>query len=455
MTFIDDRQTHLTMTPEQDWTSLRIGDICTKIGSGATPRGGKEVYLSDGPFTLIRSQNVYNNRFSHDGLVYINKQHAAELNNVEVRTDDVLLNITGDSVARACQAPKDILPARVNQHVLIIRPDPGKLSSRFLRYALVSPEIQTMLLSWAGSGGTRNALTKGMIEAIIIRAPVDVADQRAIANILSILDERIGLNHRMNETLEAMARALFQSWFVDFDPVRAKMEGRNTGLPKHIADLFPDRMVTSELGEIPESWKIKKLGELCSKPQYGYTASAKDDLIGPKFLRIKDINKKTWIEWESVPYCKITDHDYKKYKLNKGDVLISRMADPGHGVMVEEAQDAVFASYLIRFRPQCEVYSRLLQYWLRSNSYWDMVSAMGAGTTRVSLNAMVLSEFPLVIPCIPVAKFFGEVISNLRARVVANASEDSSLICVRDSLLPKLITGELRVRREIRKIEKV
>ena len=122
----------------EGWVLLRLGDVCTKIGSGATPRGGKEVYLKDGPFALIRSQNVYNNRFNCDGLAFINHQQATELNNVEVFADDVLLNITGDSVARACQVKSDVLPARVNQHVAIIRPDPNKLSPRFLRYFLVS-----------------------------------------------------------------------------------------------------------------------------------------------------------------------------------------------------------------------------------------------------------------------------------------------------------------------------
>ena len=115
------------------WVSLRLGDVCTKIGSGATPRGGKEVYLKDGPFSLIRSQNVHNNRFSHDGLAFITEQQATELNNVEVFPDDVLFNITGDSVARVCQVAPDVLPARVNQHVAIIRPDASKLSARFLR----------------------------------------------------------------------------------------------------------------------------------------------------------------------------------------------------------------------------------------------------------------------------------------------------------------------------------
>ena len=121
------------------WTSINLGRVCTKIGSGATPRGGKDVYLSSGHCALIRSQNVLNGGFHHDGLAYISEQHASELANVEVLHGDVLLNITGDSVARACQVDSGVLPARVNQHVAIIRPDPQKLDPGFLRYYLVSP----------------------------------------------------------------------------------------------------------------------------------------------------------------------------------------------------------------------------------------------------------------------------------------------------------------------------
>ena len=243
------------------WAPIRLGDVCTKIGSGATPRGGSDVYLQNGPYALIRSQNVYNDGFHRDGLAFIGEKHAAELENVEVINGDVLLNITGDSVARACQVDPTVLPARVNQHVVIIRPDPDKLAPRFLRYFLVSPEMQTKLLSWAGSGGTRNALTKGMIESFDVLAPTDVDEQRAIAHILGTLDDKIELNRHMNETLEAMARALFKSWFVDFDPVRAKSEGRDPGLPKLLANLFPDSFEDSELGEIPKGWRVLPLAE--------------------------------------------------------------------------------------------------------------------------------------------------------------------------------------------------
>ena len=276
-------------------------------------------------------------------------------------------------------------------------------------------------------------------------------EQRAIAHVLGTLDDKIELNRRMNETLEEMARALFKSWFVDFDPVRAKIDGRwrrgqsLPGLPAKHYDLFPNRLVNSELGEIPEGWEVKALGELSQKPQYGYTESAKDEPIGPKFLRITDINKKAWIEWESVPYCEVTEEDLEKYRLHEGDILIARMADPGHGCMIEGERHAVFASYLIRFRPMHERYGRLLQYWLRSDAYWELVRERGAGTTRVSLNAKVLSEFPLVVPPNLLLDAFARRVGLLRDRIVANVEESVSLASQRDAMLPKLLSGELRI----------
>lgn len=126
-------------------TTVQLGDLCTKIGSGATPRGGKEAYKG-GATTLIRSQNIYNDGFHGEGLVLIDDKQAAELDNVVVHSNDVLLNITGDSVARCCQVPEHVLPARVNQHVAIIRPRTAELDPRYLRYVLLSPKFQARLL---------------------------------------------------------------------------------------------------------------------------------------------------------------------------------------------------------------------------------------------------------------------------------------------------------------------
>ena len=143
---------------------------------------------------------------------------------------------------------------------LRVRPNPSKLDSGYLSYFFGLPAFQAYIRSVA-VGATMPSLNTQILSAVTVPHPPP-AEQRAIAHVLGTLDDKIELNRRMNATLEAMARALFRSWFVDFDPVRAKMEGRDTGLPKEIADLFPDRLVDSELGEIPDGWPLVPLPEL-------------------------------------------------------------------------------------------------------------------------------------------------------------------------------------------------
>ncbi len=204
--------------------TVKLKDCCTKIGSGATPRGGKEVYLDEGSFSLIRSQNVLDFFFSYNGLAFIDKDQAYQLSNVEIEEKDVLLNITGDSVARVCQVPGTLLPARVNQHVSIIRPDKSKLVPEFLKYFLLNPKFKNYMLGLASVGGTRNALTKGMIEDFEINLP-SLSTQTRIAAILTALDDKIELNRQTNQTLEAIAQAIFKEWFVDFRFPHSPLEG--------------------------------------------------------------------------------------------------------------------------------------------------------------------------------------------------------------------------------------
>ncbi|HHS3623075.1 TPA: restriction endonuclease subunit S, partial [Proteus mirabilis] len=201
-----------------EWPLVKLGEYCCKIGSGATPKGGSSVYLDAGDVCLIRSQNIYNDGFEEGGLVYIDEVAAAKLRNVIVEHNDILLNITGDSVARVCLVPDAYLPARVNQHVAIIRPNKEHFDARFLRYFLASPKTQILLLNLSSAGATRNALTKSMIENFEVPKP-SLSVQVFIANILQILDDKIMKNRQINKTLEQMAQTLFKSWFVDFDPV--------------------------------------------------------------------------------------------------------------------------------------------------------------------------------------------------------------------------------------------
>ncbi len=179
--------------------TTKLVDICEKIGSGATPRGGKEAYCDEG-ISLVRSQNILDFEFTDEGLAHINDKQAEKLNNVIVNEDDILLNITGDSVARACKMNADYLPARVNQHVAIVRANKSEVNSSYLLYYLQANKEH--LLQLASGGATRNALTKGMIEQLEIDLP-SLTIQKKIASILDSFQEKIENNKKINKNLAA------------------------------------------------------------------------------------------------------------------------------------------------------------------------------------------------------------------------------------------------------------
>jgi type I restriction enzyme S subunit len=240
--------------------TVKLKPYCRKIGSGVTPRGGDSVYIESG-VALIRSQNVYNGSFSTEGLAFVDNDIAQRMKGVTIENDDILLNITGDSVARCCKVPKSLLPARVNQHVSIIRTNRDTLNPQFLMYFLISPQMQSTMLSLAGSGGTRKALTKEMIENFDIPL-VDYTKQEKIAGILSAYDDLIDTNRRRIKLLEEAARLLFREWFVYFKfPNHEKIkivdcmpEGWGEGLLEDIAIVKKGKNITFEHaveGDIP------------------------------------------------------------------------------------------------------------------------------------------------------------------------------------------------------------
>ena len=436
---VQERRDRVTLT-DSEWSPVALAEVCTKVGSGATPRGGKEVYLQEGPYALIRSQNVYNDRFEHEGLAYIDEQQASALRNVEVLKDDVLLNITGDSVARACQVPPDVLPARVNQHVAIVRPDPAKLEPRYLHYSLVSPEMQVRLLSWAGQGATRNALTKGMIESLEIPLP-PLPEQRAIAHVLGTLDDKIDLNRRMNETLEEMARALFRSWFVDFDPVRAKMEGRDTGLPPEVAALFPDRLVPSELGEIPEGWEVKPLDNIATF--LNGLALQKYPANGGSTLPVIKIAQ---LRAGHTLGADLASGDLPRgYHVHDGDVLFSWSGSLE--LEIWAGGEGALNQHL--FKVSSDEHPKWLYYWWTREHLPDFREiAADKATTMGHIQRHHLSEALTVVPNATMLEAIGRHMQPLLDRSLSLRIASRALAVQRDALLPRLVSGEVKVEGE-------
>ena len=194
----------------------KLGEITAKIGSGATPRGGKSSYKESG-ISLIRSLNVYDDGFRKENLAFIDKEQAEKLNNVEIKKGDVLLNITGASVARCCIAPEEFMPARVNQHVSIIRLKPDILETQFLHYSLISKENKDLLLGIGEQGSTRQAITKAQIENFSISYPVQSSEQKPVVKKLDNVKSK-SLELRSNyqqelDSLDELKKSILQKAF--------------------------------------------------------------------------------------------------------------------------------------------------------------------------------------------------------------------------------------------------
>ncbi len=425
---------------------IRLGSACTKIGSGATPRGGGEVYLPHG-VTLIRSQNVYNDGFRTEGLVYIGEEHAAQLANVAVEPSDILLNITGDSVARSCRVPGSVLPARVNQHVAIIRTDPNHLDPGYLHYHLISPAKQSSMLSLAGAGATRNALTKGMIENFEVPAPT-IVQQRIIAAVLGSLDDKIEHNRKTATKLEELARAIFRTWFVDFEPVRAKADGVTSfpSMPEDVFDSLPTRFVDSEIGPVPEGWAVRALSEVIDvNPTRSLRRGECAPYLDMKAMPTKGYAPESWIERPFGSGMRFTN----------GDTLVARITpclENGKTAFVDflaNGQIAWGSTEYIVLRPKAPLPPIFAYCLARTGEFRDFAIQNMTGTSgrqRVTVDAM--DHYRIATPSAQLALEFGDIAQPLFNCIRAVMDESRKLAEMRDYLLPKLVSGEIHVAAE-------
>ena len=283
-------------------------------------------------------------------------------------------------------------------------------------------------------------------------------EQRAIAHVLGTLDDKIELNRRMNETLEEMARALFKSWFVNFDPVRAKMEGRwrrgetHPGLPADLYDLFPDRLVPSELGEIPEGWEVKALGdelaELVSgaRPRGGAVESGIPSIGAENVngLGQHDYAKEKYVPTEFLERLKakgaqIQDADVLLYK-DGAHVGRKTYVDCGYPHSVCAVNEHVFILRLRNREAQRYLFSWLDQDWMTQE-----ISSLNSNSAQPGINQVGVRGLPIMVPPDGVFRAFNQQAGHLTDRLFANCHESRSLAAQRDALLPRLVSGEFGV----------
>ena len=408
----------------EEWKKYKLGDITSKIGSGATPKGGRDSYLG-GNIALIRSQNVLDFSFSKLGLAYINEVQAEKLSNVEVYEKDVLLNITGDSVARVCIVPNNVLPARVNQHVAIIRGN-DKVDYRYLLYYL--QYIKPQLLSLSQGGATRNALTKKMIEELEVKMP-SKGIQKEIVSILYALDSKIELNRRINDNLEQQTQALFKSWFVDFEPFRG------------------GKFVDSELGMIPEGWNIQPISSIFNFQEGPGIRNWQYVNNGTKFINIRCINNDIInIQNANMISDEEAQGKYAHFMLKENDIVISCSGTLGRKALVlKEYLPLCLNTSVIRFTPRINRQLGFLYGYLGSSLFLNKQIELASGSVQANFGPIHLKGMSIAIPDNNVLNQFSDIVNSIIQKKKNIISESLRLTNLRDSILPKLMSGKIKI----------
>lgn len=416
----------------------RLADLCESIVDcpHSTP------VWTDRGVLVLRNQNIRHGRLDLTEPSYTDEAHFAERTRRALPTEGDLVITREAPMGEVCMIPPD-LRCCLGQRMVLLRTNRKRAEPRYLLYALQSRAVQHEIGVNEGTGSTVSNLRIPLLESLPIPTR-PLPEQRAIAHILGTLDDKIELNRRMNETLEAMARALFKSWFVDFDPVRAKAEGRDPGLPKPIADLFPDRLVDSELGEIAEGWEVAPLPEVVD--------------VNPTRALRKGIEA-PYLDMANMPTRghsadEVVDRAFGSgMRFINGDTLVARITpclENGKTAFVDFLQDGQSgwgSTEYIVLRPKAPLPEEYAYCLARSAEFREFAIQSMTGTSgRQRVPAESLAHFRVAVPPKPIADAFGRVVKSTFARTGAAVREYRTLAVLRDTLLPRLVSGELRVK---------
>jgi type I restriction enzyme S subunit len=397
------------------WNLARLGDVTTKIGSGATPRGGKQAYVMHG-ISFIRSQNVLDHRMTRDGLVRIGAEAAKTLQGVKLLSGDVLLNITGDSVARCALVDEELLPARVSQHVAIIRPTPA-LNPGYLQKYLTHPIFKAFMLSLS-DGATRPALTKAQIESFpVLVPPRPVQDE--IAALGKAVDDKIRVNSLIDKTCAELSSALFARLVWDYEL----------------------------LSELPQAYELGSIGDLCERIGNGGTPKRMiEEYWKPgtmpwfKTGELSDgplLCSEEWISEKGLAQssCSVWP---------TGTVLVALYASPTVGRLGVLESDATFNQACSALLAKAGVGPYVLFETLKATR--SRLQNIAVGAVQQNISQAVLRAHQVVIPSREAASRFHPAAEALHRKRVAALRENIALVGLRDRLLPKLVSGELRIK---------
>ncbi|MBN1830424.1 MAG: restriction endonuclease subunit S [Deltaproteobacteria bacterium] len=417
-----------------EWNLKSLEEIAHVI-MGYSPKG--ETYNNDGEGTpLLNGPTEFGPHSPRATLFTTDPSRISE-------PGDILFCVRGSTTGRMNWSDKKYA---VGRGIAAIRAKTNEEDTYFI-YCCIRESMQRLLSLTSGSVFPN--LSTGDINGFEIPWP-EKPTRGSIVHILRTLDDKIELNRRMNRTLEKMAAALFKSWFIDFDPVRAKAEGRDPGLPVNIADLFPDSFEDSELGEIPKGWRVKPIGETVQCVG-GSTPSTKnsDFWEGGKhpFVTPKDMSSlQSPVILDSERH--ITDAGVEKVssrQLPVGTVILSSRAPIGYlGVtsVPVSVNQGVIAMICDDDLPNLYIL-----HWTSTNM--DLIRSRAGGTTFAEISKQNFRPIPVPTPTKPVLDAFMANTAPLHERITLNVRQNRRLDSLRDTLLPQLLSGELEAPQTI------
>ena len=426
-----------------DYPITQIGELASSISD--THKFGKEQLV------FLNTSDILHGKFLHRTYSAV-KDWPGQAKK-SIRKDDILFSEIRPANGRWAYVEEVADDFVVSTKLMVIRAKQDRLFPKFLYQFLTSSEITKWLQHLAESrSGTFPQITFDQVATLELPLP-PLAEQKAIAAVLGALDDKIELNRRMNATLEAMARALFQSWFVDFDPVRRnKDQGGRT--KDEISALFPDSFQESEAGHIPQGWKIKTLSDLTSLITKGTTPTQDDMNEAPdidsqfNYIRVNSIDEEGSVLADKLTTIPESIHIgvLKRSILKANDILYTIAGTIGRVAMVEDWLLPANTNQAVAIiRPEPEIPSGFLMLTMRQEAFRKELHNNIVHAVQANLSLGMLSKARLVVPPSSVLPQLFRPIDAILSQISANRAQSRTLAILRDTLLPKLLSGELSV----------
>jgi len=387
---------------------------------------------------VIRGTNMGHGRWVDGEFAYVTPEKAESLSSNCAKPGDIVFTQRGTLGQVALVPKKGMEKYLISQSQMKLTVNAEKADAVFLYYVFSSAEQQHYIRQNAIQTGVPHT-NLGILRNTPLTLP-PLAEQKANASVLGALDDKIELNRRMNATLEAMARALFQSWFVDFDPVRAKLDGRPpAGLDKATAALFPDHLEVSPLGHIPKGWTAGKLGDIGTNLRRGVQPNE----IAPNtpYIALEHMPRRSIAlgDWDES-----ADVASGKSAFKKGEILFGKLRPYFHKVGVAPF-DGVCSTDILVLSPKSPEWFGFLLSHASSDALIQFTDLASTGTKMPRTNWSDISSFKVALPPKAIAAAFTKLIQPMLDRLHANLHQSRTLATLRDTLLPKLLSGELSV----------